>query len=685
MTKKTDSALKLERIAAQIADDEPVHWHALDNLSEDDSDLRKLRRIESLVRGFRQMHFNPDRLASPAYQFRFGSLEVLEQIGAGSEGEVFRAYDPLLDLHVALKLRKVDSGTLASHFLEEARRLARIRHANIVSVYGAGMHEGRVGLWTELIHGTTLADLLDQHGPFPVEEVRGIGLDLCAALAAAHRHGLVHGDVKLKNVMREVSGRVVLADFGATRELATAHAGVVSGTLPYLSPEVLRGAAPSQASDLYALGVVLFRLLTGSYPYVATTMNDLLRLQDMGDRKRLAALNPEVPKELAQVIERALAPDPASRHSTALAFAAALAPTSAPGRVPRSAWRVAAVIAGLSVASLALGIYSVIHRNAVEVPAWQASADFFRVEQRGDVALATGATVTLDDQLALRFQSNKPAFVYVFDDNDAGEVAVLFPLAGSQPQNPLASNTTYDLPGAMNGTRINWQVSSDAERERFVVVAADTPLPQLDSAIVDWKHAAPTSPIPLRGASRIVPAPIQTETSSASLRAVLAEARSGTRQPAYAPLGVFVSARRALTRRKTIAVRQLRSVPIAGGQEAGPVKRMRTFAASSTFGQHGQLSMRDCVGGIQVLLEVGPVERFHPVRGWTVGHFPQAHHDRTGAGQTKRTAQSENAFTRDDLADSGVTRGEYYPPRALQWHCHHLFTGKYAIDVVLAK
>ena len=82
---------------------------------------------------------------------------------------------------------------------------------------------------------------------------------------------------------------------------------------------------------------------------------------------------------------------------------------------------------------------------------------------------------------------------------------------------------TYDLPGAMNGTRISWQVSSDARREAFIVVAADTPLPQLDSAIAGWKHAAPSSSIPRRGASRVVAAPIQAETSNASLRAVLAE------------------------------------------------------------------------------------------------------------------------------------------------------------------
>ncbi len=522
MAKDTDRTPTLEQLAAHIADDEPVHWHALDVSSKDDSDLRKLRRIENLVRGFRHMHLGAGRRDSPSSQSRFGSLEVLERLGTGTEGEVFRAYDPLLDLHVALKLRKVDSGVLAHRFLEEARRLARIRNPNVVSVYGAAMHDGRVGLWTELIHGTNLAQLLDAQGPLSVEETRGIGLDLCSALAAVHRHGLIHGDVKPENVLREVSGRVVLADFGATREFATAGTEIVSGTLQYLPPEVLRGAAPSEASDLYALGVVLFRLLTGAHPYDATRLADLLRVQDLGERKSLLALNPEIPKALAQAIEKSLDPQPSGRHPTALAFAAALAPP-VPSRMPASAWRVAAAVGGIAIASLALGIFSTFHRNVSAVPAWQASADFFRVQQRGDVALANGATVTLDDQLVMRFQSNQPAFVYVFDDDDSGEAAVLFPLAGIQPQNPLAANATYDLPGAMNGTRINWQVSSDAQREAFIVVAADEPLPQLDTAIAGWKHAAPSSPIPRRGASRVVPAPIQAETSSAALSAVLAE------------------------------------------------------------------------------------------------------------------------------------------------------------------
>src|SRR5262249_42918426 len=129
---------------------------------------------------------------------------------------------------------------------------------------------------------------------------------LCHALAAVHRHGLVHGDVKAENVMREVSGRIVLMDFGAAREFEATDARVVSGTIRYLAPEVLRGAAPSPSSDLYALGVLLFHLLSGAYPYRAAQLEELLGQQDRGERLRLADLRSGLPVDLVRTIERAL-------------------------------------------------------------------------------------------------------------------------------------------------------------------------------------------------------------------------------------------------------------------------------------------------------------------------------------------------------------------------------------------
>jgi hypothetical protein len=504
---------ELERLAARIADDEPVTWPAG---APGDQALHGLREMQQLVQGFRHLQISAVAPRTPtSNRFRFGSLTVLEPLGSGAQGDVWRAYDPLLDLQVALKLRKIESGILAHDFLEEARRLARVRQANIVSIYGAAVHDGRAGLWMELIRGTSLAQLLTQHGPFPAEEVRSIGLDLCHALATVHRHDLLHGDIKTENVMREVSGRIVLMDFGAARELDSAQTSVVSGTLNYLAPEVLRGAAPSPASDIYALGVLLFRLLSGAYPYAATDLEGLLQQQDSGARARLAPLRPGLPATLVQAVECAIQTDPGKRHSSALAFAAALA---APPPPAPAGWR--ALATALAVGALAVfgAVLAMTFWRAA--PAWQAEAAFYRIDARGSIVLSDGATVTIGDRLALQFRSSQPTYVYIFDDDGSGQTAVLFPLAGLKPENPLAANIEHRLPGATDAAALTWQISSSAAREQFIVVAADAPQVQLERRIAAWQHAGKTDAT--RGALELA-----TDTSltlqNADLRAALAE------------------------------------------------------------------------------------------------------------------------------------------------------------------
>jgi eukaryotic-like serine/threonine-protein kinase len=517
MTPESTSNDELERLAGRIADDEPVNWRAA---ASDNQALLGLREMEQVVQGFRHLQLSDGRNTPRSSKFRFGNLTVIEPLGSGAQGDVWRAYDPMLDLHVALKLRKLGSGTLAHAFLDEARRLARVRQANIVSVYGAAVNEGRAGLWTELIRGTSLAQLLAQHGPFPAEEVRGIGLDLCHALAAVHRHDLLHGDIKAENVMREVSGRIVLMDFGAARELDSRDAGVVSGTLHYLAPEVLRGAAPSPASDIYALGVLLFRLLSCIYPYAADDLDGLLRLQDGGKRARLADLQPGASRDLVRAIEGALERDPARRHASALAFATALAPS--PPRVA-NAWRTShvaiAAVAGIAALGLALGtgLWS-----GIRAPAWQVDAAFYRIDGRGGTALTDGTSIALGDRLALKFRSDRLAYVYIFDDDGTGQAAVLFPLAGVEPGNPLAANTDYQLPGKAGASALTWQVSSQADREEFVVLASDVPQAQLEQAVAAWQHAGAADTGAVRGALGLAAAPDDTQIRSASLRATLA-------------------------------------------------------------------------------------------------------------------------------------------------------------------
>jgi Tol biopolymer transport system component len=183
---------------------------------------------------------------------------VLEHVASGAFGDVYRAWDPGLDREVALKLlrRSSDLDAHADEAIDEGRLLARVRHSNVVTVYGAARVDGRVGLWMEFLRGRTLAETVAETGALHPARVVQIGLALCDALEAIHRAGLLHRDVKPQNVMLTPDGGVVLMDFGAGREAR--HAGIdLAGTPLYLAPEVLAGAQPSPSTDVYSLGMLL--------------------------------------------------------------------------------------------------------------------------------------------------------------------------------------------------------------------------------------------------------------------------------------------------------------------------------------------------------------------------------------------------------------------------------------------
>ena len=208
-----------------------------------------------------------------------------------------------------------------------SRTLARVRHPNVVTVYGAGEHDGQVGLWMELIRGVTLEHMLDAHGPFSAGEAGLIGQDLCRALAAVHRAGLVHGDVRARNVMREQGGRLVLMDCGADWSRSSpgpAHP-TFGSALPYLGPELLEGTDGTIRSDLYSLGVLLYHLVTNDFPVHAKTLGDLRAALARGEHARLQDLRPDLQGHFVRVVERAIERDPARRFTSAGEMEAALA------------------------------------------------------------------------------------------------------------------------------------------------------------------------------------------------------------------------------------------------------------------------------------------------------------------------------------------------------------------------
>ncbi|MGH9204181.1 MAG: protein kinase domain-containing protein, partial [Vicinamibacterales bacterium] len=290
-----------------------------------------------------------------------GVLEVRERLGSGAFGSVYRAWDRRLAREVALKLLHVDRlyDKTVPAVIEEGRLLARVRHPHVISVYGADQFDGRIGIWMEFVRGLTLEDVLRRQGPFSAREAASIGMDLCAALAAVHQVQLVHRDVKTHNVMREEGGRIVLMDFGAGQELSRSRGRSMAGTPACMAPELFENGAATAQSDLYSLGVLLFRIVTGEYPVPGRTSESVRAAHERAEQRRLIDLRPDLPPQFIQVIERALAREPAKRFRTAGDMAAALTrafpvPADAttesvviesPSRVkPRSALAAAAVL-----------------------------------------------------------------------------------------------------------------------------------------------------------------------------------------------------------------------------------------------------------------------------------------------------------------------------------------------------
>jgi len=260
---------------------------------------------------------------------RWGHLELLERIGDGTFGEVYRARDTQLDREVAVKLLRaggLSTDRQTRRALREGRSLARVDHDNVVAVYGAEAHGGRVGLWMELIRGATLEQLLKGHGPFSAREAALIGQDLCSAVSAVHNAGLVHRDIKAQNVMREEGGRLVLMDFGAGQFAGDtpANVGRLTGTPLYLAPEVLAGGDSTPQSDIYSIGVLLYHLVTGEYPARVASLQELREAHAQGRRVHLHDARPELHAGLTQVIERALESDATRRYRSAGEMRAAL-------------------------------------------------------------------------------------------------------------------------------------------------------------------------------------------------------------------------------------------------------------------------------------------------------------------------------------------------------------------------
>jgi eukaryotic-like serine/threonine-protein kinase len=251
-----------------------------------------------------------------------GRYQILRKLGAGGMANVYLAEDQELGRRVAIKIlndRHANDEQFVERFRREAKNAAALSHPNIVSIYDRGEAEGTYYIAMEYLDGRSLKELILSRGDAPIAVVVEYARQILSALRFAHRHGIVHRDIKPHNVLVDGEGRVKVTDFGIARAGASqmTEAGSIVGTAQYLSPEQARGADVDQRSDLYSLGVLMYEMLTGEVPFAGDTpveiaMKHLSQTPAPPSTKRV-----EIPPALDMVVMRSLAKDPRDRYQSA--------------------------------------------------------------------------------------------------------------------------------------------------------------------------------------------------------------------------------------------------------------------------------------------------------------------------------------------------------------------------------
>lgn len=256
-----------------------------------------------------------------------GRYQLLERVGSGGMARVYKAQDRALGRIVAVKMLHEsltgDQGFL-QRFQHEAHAAANLTHPNIVTVHDIGQDHNQYYIVMEYVEGQTLKQIVRQYNqaghPMPISRALDLTIQICAGIGYAHRADLVHCDVKPQNVLVTRDDRVKVADFGIARAISEAtlgqQASQVWGTPQYFSPEQAAGNPATPASDVYSIGIILFELLTGQLPFTGDTPTALALKHMQEEPPTIAEINPTIPQQLDQIIQKVLSKEPAGRYRT---------------------------------------------------------------------------------------------------------------------------------------------------------------------------------------------------------------------------------------------------------------------------------------------------------------------------------------------------------------------------------
>ena len=273
---------------------------------------------------------------------RIGQYRVLDRLGNGGMGAVYRAVDEMLDRPVALKILEADLDDSSGRLRAEAAALARLNHAGIATLYELLEDDGRLVMVMELVRGQTLHQIVEHIGVLSAQRAAELCMQALEALSHAHSAGVVHRDLKPGNLMLTETGTIKILDFGIARLEGAVHltrVGSMMGTPAYMAPEQVMGTVIDARADLYAMGVVFYRLICGELPFRGDTPFEMAQAQVNDLPTPVNLVRPDLPHWAGEIIARALAKAPDQRFQSAIEFHEALARCltgiaqfSAPGR-----------------------------------------------------------------------------------------------------------------------------------------------------------------------------------------------------------------------------------------------------------------------------------------------------------------------------------------------------------------